>query len=117
MSRRRRIEDLEREMESMARTLEALKTWPKEPKTTFDGPPAVVIFEKTFGSRTHYHYAAISAGGRWYLTGNITRSFSWEELLDFVDSATSTMMEAGSWVSLRRDHVEPDPDSQVWREP
>ena len=105
MSRRRRIEDLEREMEGMARTLEALKTWPKEPKTTFDGPPAVVIFTKTFGGGGSYDYAAISTGGRWFLTGKTTRSFSWEELLDFVDSATSTMMEAGSWVSLRRDHA------------
>ena len=105
MSRMRRIKDLETEIANMAETLATLKAWPKEPKATFDGPPAVVIFTKTFGGGGSYNYAAISTGGRWWITGKTTRSFSWEELLDFVDSASSTMMEAGSWVSLRRDHA------------
>jgi hypothetical protein len=105
----RRIKDLETRAAELAAEIQALKTWPKEPASTFDGPPAVVIFTKAYGGGRPYDYAAIKAAGRWYVTGKATsgapKSFSWEELLDFVDSATSTMMEAGSWVSLWRDHA------------
>ena len=103
MSRMRRIKDLEIQISEMVETLAVLKTWPKEPVEDY----AVITFSKTFGSSSNfpYHYAAIKAGGRWWITGKVTRSFSWEELLDFIDSAAPTMLEAGSWVSLRRDHA------------
>jgi len=43
----------------------------------------VITFKKTLGER-EYSFAAINASHKWYITGRITRSYSWTEFVQWL---------------------------------
>lgn len=62
--------------------LEARK--PNEPES-LDGRSPVIRFSKTFhAGAKRYEYAAIGIHGRWFLTGQNTDFFRWEELMGWI---------------------------------
>jgi hypothetical protein len=71
---RSRIEALEQELAELAKFGDDVYE---------DGE--VLIFSGSFVSGTNYHYAAIKAGGSWFLTGarNENQYLSWGNLVSF----------------------------------
>ncbi len=63
-----------------------------------------VRFTKRFQGGDPFTYVAVRApDGRWYVTGNVTKSFRWDDLLDFVTSAgdsLTTLDVVTGWRSL-----------------
>lgn len=81
---RTKVLDAEARLDAARTALERLN-WPTEPKTG----KGVVTFTRRIGARL-YTYAAVGGnagpydtGARWYLTGEVARSMSWEELMEF----------------------------------
>jgi hypothetical protein len=83
---REELEALEREARLMER-MEEMRLRREELFARFGDDDfeeeAVITFSRTFDSsgRT-YHYAAIKAGGKWWLTGRTSGCLTWGDLID-----------------------------------
>ena len=44
-----------------------------------------------------YHFAAIRAGGRWYMTGKSTIAYTWDELVGFLVTYNVTPNDLWAW--------------------
>lgn len=103
---RDKMENLRAQVLVLLEQAAKLQAIPPEP--TGDVSPPVIYFEKTFGSRRKWSYAAVRpiSRGFWYVTSTQepTRRFpSWVELWDFIqrgERVTPTVQVATAWRTL-----------------
>lgn len=64
----------------------------------------VLVFDKNFGGKTTYNYAAIKAGNdRWYLTGRNQEGMRWERLLEFITDKETAPVSVWRATSVDKD--------------
>jgi hypothetical protein len=66
--------------------IEQLDKLEKRPVDQFE-EGAIVTFQKGFGRSFMYTYAAVKAGGKWWMSGlrRPSGSMSWDSLMEFIE--------------------------------
>lgn len=97
-----RADEIRRRISELSDELRRIESWPVEPE---EG--TVIRFHLQFcGAGRTYHYAAIRAGGKWYLTGSrAPQHLSWEDLLTWMTNKECSgieVLKAGAVYHLDR---------------
>ena len=95
------LDNLLKQQERLQARIEKLLDRPQEPATDDPDGANVVWFKVKFPGSRNYTYAAVQAGGRWYLTGGQGGTGrTWEQLLDYFEDRNAEIgdiWQAASW--------------------